>query len=541
MTHMLVLPLTCIDCLYLVNKQKCATQQDLDRHLFSNRGEAIFQCNYCPKSFIHRANYCQHTRSHLGQRSYKCLPCNKDFGLLGVFRKHQKFHRRKALKFVKNRVQQIKSSPEMRVMEGFDLAHLDLAALITKPLHCPRQEDTIVNYNGSENDPLGPLPLRLEGAQLCLSTGSKSGGMFLHEVHIREEALFGCQNGDWEEPSLWSVSSYPRPPWKTNSTKVVGTGRAEVGKICNNHISLHASDDWGTQMLQYATLFIPIIKYLKYSFVIEDQMLANMKQRFPNVTYQPLSSLGCSEFPYAYLKKGNLDLKFTQSRPNKKNNYTAALNYVYEKDWVDVLGFAKYKKELMYEFQLSKAHEDMINRDIVKVASRYVPPSEMVIYVGVSVIRHGVNRTEERLASDLYYKKALRIYRNRYGPHCVFFVVTDDLEWTKSTLGSYPNLQIVQKSSDKDIPKDFYDFLLLSLMNHTIQSHGNKGWFAAYLAQGDVIYPDVFFHPTTSIVHQLIKTGYGNLWEIILDPGVYKAPNASVFVPPSCANSKCHR
>eukprot|EP00095_Tigriopus_kingsejongensis_P002989 maker-scaffold250_size238258-snap-gene-1.18 protein:Tk02989 transcript:maker-scaffold250_size238258-snap-gene-1.18-mRNA-1 annotation:"zinc finger protein 883-like" len=75
--------------------KKCATKQDLDRHLFSHRGEAIFQCNYCPKSFIHRANYRQHTRSHLGQRPYKCLPCNKGFGLLGVLRKHQKSHRRK--------------------------------------------------------------------------------------------------------------------------------------------------------------------------------------------------------------------------------------------------------------------------------------------------------------------------------------------------------------------------------------------------------------------------------------------------------------
>ncbi|TRY62622.1 hypothetical protein TCAL_10248 [Tigriopus californicus] len=75
--------------------KRCATKQDLDRHLFSHRGEAIFQCSFCPKSFIHRANYKQHVRSHLGQKPYKCVPCDKSFGLLGVLRKHQKSHKRK--------------------------------------------------------------------------------------------------------------------------------------------------------------------------------------------------------------------------------------------------------------------------------------------------------------------------------------------------------------------------------------------------------------------------------------------------------------
>lgn len=34
-------------------------------------------------------------RGHLGERPYKCLPCEKSFGMLSVLQKHQKSHDRK--------------------------------------------------------------------------------------------------------------------------------------------------------------------------------------------------------------------------------------------------------------------------------------------------------------------------------------------------------------------------------------------------------------------------------------------------------------
>ena len=75
--------------------KRCATKQDLDRHLMSHRGEAIFQCQYCEKSFVHRASLKKHQRGHLGERPYRCNPCDKNFGLLSVLQKHQKSHIRK--------------------------------------------------------------------------------------------------------------------------------------------------------------------------------------------------------------------------------------------------------------------------------------------------------------------------------------------------------------------------------------------------------------------------------------------------------------
>ena len=78
--------------------KRCATKQDLDRHLMSHRGEAIFQCQYCEKSFVHRASLKKHQRGHLGERPYRCNPCDKNFGLLSVLQKHQKSHIRKVRK-----------------------------------------------------------------------------------------------------------------------------------------------------------------------------------------------------------------------------------------------------------------------------------------------------------------------------------------------------------------------------------------------------------------------------------------------------------
>jgi uncharacterized Zn-finger protein len=61
----------------------------------SHRGEAVFQCSFCPRSFVHRASLKKHQRRHLGERPYQCHPCRKSYGLLSVLKKHQKAHERK--------------------------------------------------------------------------------------------------------------------------------------------------------------------------------------------------------------------------------------------------------------------------------------------------------------------------------------------------------------------------------------------------------------------------------------------------------------
>ena len=88
--HTLIKPFPCMFC-----PKRCATKQDLDRHLMSHRGETIFQCSFCPKSFVHRASLKKHHRGHLRERPYQCHPCGKSYGLLTVLQKHQKSHERK--------------------------------------------------------------------------------------------------------------------------------------------------------------------------------------------------------------------------------------------------------------------------------------------------------------------------------------------------------------------------------------------------------------------------------------------------------------
>ena len=80
-------------------EKKCATKQDLNRHVKSihaeNSSQGNFRCDFCAKAFNHRATYKGHLRAHLGERPYRCVPCGSSFGLLGVLRKHQLSHQRK--------------------------------------------------------------------------------------------------------------------------------------------------------------------------------------------------------------------------------------------------------------------------------------------------------------------------------------------------------------------------------------------------------------------------------------------------------------
>ncbi len=89
--HATVKPFPCMFC-----PKRCATKQDLDRHLLSHRGDAAFQCSFCPRSFVHRASLRKHQIAHLGQKPYQCIPCKKSYGLLSVLKKHFLAHERKS-------------------------------------------------------------------------------------------------------------------------------------------------------------------------------------------------------------------------------------------------------------------------------------------------------------------------------------------------------------------------------------------------------------------------------------------------------------
>ena len=75
--------------------KRCATKQDLDRHLRSHSGEANLVCQICNRTFVHRKTYTNHVRKHLGIKPYHCNLCNKNFGALNTLKKHQSSHQRK--------------------------------------------------------------------------------------------------------------------------------------------------------------------------------------------------------------------------------------------------------------------------------------------------------------------------------------------------------------------------------------------------------------------------------------------------------------
>ena len=93
----------------------------------------------------------------------------------------------------------------------------------------------------------------------------------------------------------------------------------------------------------------------------------------------------------------------------------------------------------------------------------------------------------EELQED-YYQDAMEYFRDEFGEDTTAFLfVSDDLKWGQQNeiLKDEKNLFFVGCGNGADLKCVGKDLSLLGACNHTIQSRGSFGQWAAYLSGGD--------------------------------------------------------
>lgn len=125
---------------------------------------------------------------------------------------------------------------------------------------------------------------------------------------------------------------------------------------------------------------------------------------------------------------------------------------------------------------------NVTHRYLKNLLTRPPPPLIPVTWIGIH-IRRGDFLTFFKLDTSLsYLNVAMNHYRRKY-INTRFLIASDDKDYVKLHLGNYSDVFIT--------PKSFFsgdDLAALGLCEHTIVTAGSYGWWAGWLAGGDVMH-----------------------------------------------------
>ncbi len=157
--------------------------------------------------------------------------------------------------------------------------------------------------------------------------------------------------------------------------------------------------------------------------------------------------------------------------------------------------FSSIDKKIRHEFifkgnilkKTSKSLQTI--RDRMKQTANSSIESD-VIFVGVHIrggdMRGpGPRKLGFRVVPNYYVNSAMNYYREKYA-NPQFIVCSDDKKWSKKLIDTrQSDIHVINTGSAVS------DMALLSQCNHSIMTVGTFGWWASFLAGGDVVY----YHP----------------------------------------------
>ncbi|CAH1777962.1 unnamed protein product [Owenia fusiformis] len=277
-------------------------------------------------------------------------------------------------------------------------------------------------------------------------------------------------------------------------------------KISRNHkLFMKWQKGFGNQLFQYASL---------YGIARDNKMQASISS---NLELWDIFKLGddvvndYKDLPYLsrprYLEKiGRYD-KRTQFL-----NYNLDITLVgYFQSWKY---FETYKDDLKKHFTFNYDYRKKINSYLKRIPGfKQGNKTRSTTLVGIHIRRgdmldYNNVKLGYTVADEFYIQKAMTYYLSKY-TNVVFIVASDDPEWAKQTVNQSLRKYYMshQNRKSKFYPKARYlnnntrefDFGVLSSCNHMIMTVGTFGWWAGWLAGGEVIYFKFYPRPGSDL------------------------------------------
>ena len=177
----------------------------------------------------------------------------------------------------------------------------------------------------------------------------------------------------------------------------------------------------------------------------------------------------------------------------------------------DVPLFHPQREQLLRDFTFREGLRARANRRLVELArqANLSSPTFIGVHVRRTDYKVWLSRSVDgQVVGAAYLRRAVALMRRRHRS-AVFVVTSDDLEWCRRELRG---LQLVMVAGDRDVRRPGADLALLAACNHSVVTHGTFGFWAAYLAGGEVVAPTGYGRRPTGLERDVRRARLGWTW-----------------------------
>lgn len=257
----------------------------------------------------------------------------------------------------------------------------------------------------------------------------------------------------------------------------------------DNTVIVRFKGGLGNQMFQYA-LYCKLKQLgksvkgdISYYSLYQDSMPFSLEMAFPNISLEYAEQ---EEVDY-YLDKQRRRSFWNkvEGKVFKKKRY-----YTSEKEEGEFeKGIFQVEKGLLDGYWQTEAYFPGVREELLKQFEFKVDDEKLLEleqnmpFKSVSLhVRRGdyLNNTElyGNICNIEYYQTAIRYFCKELGEP-IFYIFSDDIDWTKSIF-KQENCIFIEKKLFKDC-KDWYDMFLMSRCRHNIIANSSFSWWGAWL------------------------------------------------------------
>ena len=179
----------------------------------------------------------------------------------------------------------------------------------------------------------------------------------------------------------------------------------------------------------------------------------------------------------------------------RESNY----KYAFISTFLQNIGyFLEYVNELKPQFKIREPFRLVAQHFLHRVLKAYAKRNFTInmkgkIFIGKGTpvfvaihVRRGdmLKHAYTRVPGRPYFDRAMKYFRNKYGGHVIFIIVTNGYKWSQMNIKG--NDVFITRSSGPKSKEE--DFAIAVACNHTVISVGTFGWWVGFLAGGEVVY-----------------------------------------------------